>query len=145
MTFPTTEDYFLLDTNASANGIGPVLSQVHDGHERVICYASKTLNQAEKRYCTTKRELLAVVYFVKHFNHYLWGRYFTVRPDHSSLTWIKNFKDPIGILARWLSILKTYDFKTEHRGKLNMLMQMLYRVFQYTDAHAKIVLIVQKI
>lgn len=115
MTFPTTEDYFLLDTNASANGIGHVLSQVHDGHERVICYASKTLNQAEKRYCTTKRELLAVVYFVKHFNHYLWGRYFTVRPDHSSLTWIKNFKDPIGILARWLSILKTYDFKTEHR------------------------------
>lgn len=115
LTFPTTEDHYILDTDPSANGIGAVLSQIHNGQERVISYASKTLNQAEKRYCTTKCELLAVVYFVKHFNHYLWGRHFTVRSDHSSLTWIKNFKDPIGILARWLSILETYDFKIEHR------------------------------
>lgn len=97
LTFPTTEGHFILDTDASANGIGAVLSQMHNGQERVISYAIKTLNQAEKRYCTTKRELLAVVYFVKHFNHYF--RHFTVRTDHSSLTWIKNFKDPIGNLA----------------------------------------------
>lgn len=43
------------------------------------------------------------------------GRHFTVRSDYSSLTYIKNFKDPIGILARRLSILETYDFKIEHR------------------------------
>lgn len=115
LTFPTTEGHFILDTDESANGIGAVLSQMHNGQERVISYAIKTLNQAEKRYCTTKRELLAVVYFVKHFNHYLWGRHLTVRTDHSSLTWIKNFKNSVGILARWLSILETYYFKIEHR------------------------------
>lgn len=63
LTFPTTDDHFILDKDASANGIGAVLSQIHNGQVRVISYASKTLNQAEKRYCTTKRELLAVVYF----------------------------------------------------------------------------------
>lgn len=72
MIFPTTKGHFILDTDASANGIVAVLSQIHNGHERVISYATKTLNQAEKRYCTTKRELLAVVFFfVKQFNHYL--------------------------------------------------------------------------
>lgn len=115
LTFPTTEGHFILDTDASANGIVVVLSQIHNGQECVISYAIKTLNQAEKRYCTTKREPLAIVYIVKHFNHYLWGRHFTVRTDHSSLTWIKNFKNSVGILARWLSILETYDFKIEHR------------------------------
>lgn len=89
LTFPTTEDHFILDTDASANGIEVVLSQIHNGQEGVISYAIKTLNQAEKRYCTTKREPLAIVYIVKHFNHYLWGRHFTVRSDYSSLTWIK--------------------------------------------------------
>lgn len=71
MIFPTTKGHFILDTDASANGIVAVLSQIHNGHERVISYATKTLNQAEKRYYTTKRELLAVVFFVKQFNHYL--------------------------------------------------------------------------
>lgn len=71
MIFPTTKGHFILDTDASANGIVAVLSQIHNGHEPVISYATKTLNQAEKRYYTTKRELLAVVFFVKQFNHYL--------------------------------------------------------------------------
>lgn len=115
LTFPTTEGHFILDTDASANGVVVVLSQIHNCQEGVISYAIKTLNQAEKLYYTTKRKPLAVVYIVKHFNHYLWGRHFIVRSDHSSLTWIKHFKDPIGILARWLSILETYDFKIEHR------------------------------
>lgn len=69
LTFPTTGGHFILDTDASANGVVVVLSQIHNCQEGVISYAIKTLNQAEKRYCTTKREPLAIVYIVKQFNH----------------------------------------------------------------------------
>ncbi|CAC5378553.1 unnamed protein product [Mytilus coruscus] len=49
------------------------------------------------------------------FRYYLSGRHFLLRTDHSSLTWLKNFKEPEGMVARWLSLLDTYDFKIEHR------------------------------
>ena len=52
---------FILDTDASSQGLGAVLSQMQDGQERVIAYASKTLSKSQKRYCTTYRELLALV------------------------------------------------------------------------------------
>ena len=53
-----------MDTDASNFGIGAVLSQIQDGDEKVIAYAAKSLSKTQKRYCTTKRELLAVVHFV---------------------------------------------------------------------------------
>ena len=53
--------------------------------------------------------------FVKQFRHYLLGRPFLVRTDHSSLLWLKRFKNPEGILARLLAVLDTYDYTIEHR------------------------------
>ena len=67
LAFPTTNDYFVLDTDASAESIGGVLSQIQNGEEKVIAYASKTLSKAQRNYCTTYRELLAIVVFMKHF------------------------------------------------------------------------------
>ena len=61
-----------------------------------------------------KGELLAVVKFVKYYRTYLWGRHFRVHTDHASLRWLLNFKDPEGMLARWLSVLDTYDFEIVH-------------------------------
>ena len=54
---------FILDTDASAYAIGVVLSQVQDGKERVIIYGSRCLDKAERNYCVTRRQMLAVVYF----------------------------------------------------------------------------------
>jgi transposase InsO family protein len=115
LSYPTSDGRFILDTDASLFGIGAVLSQVQNGEETVIAYASKTLSKAQRNYCTTNRELLAVVTFVKHFRHYLWGRNFLVRTDHASLTWLTNFKEPEGMIARWLSVLNTYDFQLSYR------------------------------
>ena len=91
---------FILDTDASDSSIGAVLSQSTDGHERVIAYASRTLSKSEKRYCVTRKEMLALVSFVKYFRHYLYGRKFTIRTDHSSLKWLLNFKNPENQVAR---------------------------------------------
>jgi hypothetical protein len=53
--------------------------------KRPIAFASRTLTKPERHYCVTQKELLAVVFFVKHFKHYLYGKQFIVRTDHGSL------------------------------------------------------------
>ena len=106
---------FILDTDASDQAIGAVLSQRIEGKEHVIAYASRTLTKSERRYCVTRKELLAVINFVKYFRHYLYGRAFTVRTDHGSLRWLMKFKNPEGQIARWLETLSSYEFKIEHR------------------------------
>ena len=115
LAFPDFSQPFILDTDASQTGIGAVLSQVQEGQERVVAYASRTLSKAERRYCVTRRELLAVVTYVQHFRHYLLGRRFELRTDHGSLTWLLGFKEPEGQLARWLERLQEFDFKIIHR------------------------------
>lgn len=68
LAFPDCSKPFVLDTDASDSGIGAVLSQVQDDStERVIAYASRALSKPERQYCVTRRELLAVVYFIQHF------------------------------------------------------------------------------
>ena len=116
LVFPDYRKPFILDTDASDSGIGAVLSQVQDdGMERVVAYASRLLSKPERRYCVTRKELLAVVTFVQHFRSYLLGSHFTLRTDHGSLTWLWNFKEPQGQLARWLEKLQEFDFTIIHR------------------------------
>ncbi len=115
LRFPVADAPYILDTDASLTGIGGVLSQVVDGQERVLGYASKALSRRESNYCVTRREMLAVVRFVRHFRPYLYGRQFTIRTDHASLQWLRNFKEPEGQLARWLEGLEEYHYDIVHR------------------------------
>ncbi|KAL6458845.1 hypothetical protein MHYP_G00323170 [Metynnis hypsauchen] len=103
--YPCDSGDLILDTDASNFGIGAVLSQMQDGAERVLAYGSRRLSSTEQNYCTTRRELLAVVEFSRHFRQYLLGRPFIVRSDHSSLRWLVKMKEPEGQLARWLEKL----------------------------------------
>ena len=106
---------FICDADASKDALGSVLCQEQDGQERVIAYYSKCFNKAERRYCTTRRELLSVACSIKHFHSYLYGRHFKVRSDHGSLRWLMNFKICEGALARILETLAIYDFEIEFR------------------------------
>ena len=116
LAYPSLTGEFLLDTDASGVGIGAVLSQVQNGEEKVIGYFSRTLSKSERRYCVTRRELLAVVEAIKHFHHYLYGLPFVVRTDHGSLRWLLNFRNLEGQLARWSELLGTYNFTLIHRA-----------------------------
>ena len=120
LAHPDFSQSFILDCDASNDAIGGVLSQKINGDEHVIAYASRTLSKSERRYCVTRKELLALVHFVKYFRHYLYGKKFLVRTDHGSLRWLMNFKNPEGQVARWLEILSSYEMKIEHRpGRLH--------------------------
>ena len=122
MAYPCKTGKFILDTDASAFGIGATLSQVQTNpvtgrtEERPIAFASRTLTKTQRRYCVTRRELLAVVTFVHHFRHYLLGQKFTVRTDHSSLRWLMSFREPADQMARWLEMLSQFNFDMEYRA-----------------------------
>ena len=91
----------MFDTGASGFAIGEIISQIQSGTECVKAYGSKTLNQAQQNYFTTKRELYSIVYFTQYFKHYLLGREIILKTDHAPLVWLcKNFKNPSGLWAR---------------------------------------------
>ena len=115
IALPHEEGEFRLDTDASDWAIGAVLSQSQDGCERVIAYGSRLLSIAEVHYCTTRKELLAIVYFVKYFKQYLLGRKFLIRSDHAALQWLRRTPNPVGQQARWLEQLAPFDFEIQHR------------------------------
>ena len=114
-TYPDFSLPFILDTDASQHGIGAVLSQIQCGEEKVIAFASRTLTKAERRYSVTRKELLAVVTYIHHFQQFLLGRQFTLRTDHGNLQWIQTLKEPEGQLARWLERLQEYNFEIVHQ------------------------------
>ena len=116
LAYPTREGKFVLDTDASDHGIGAVLSQFQDGVEKPIAFASRTLSKSERNYCVTRRELLAIVEFVKQHRHYLQGTRFCIRTDHAPLRFVVQAKDPEGQLARWIDYLSTFDFEIQYRS-----------------------------
>jgi len=116
MAYPQREGQFIVDCDASDVAIGGALSQIQDGQERVIHFASFVLTPAQRKYCTTRKELLAVVRFTREFRHYLLGRQFVVRTDHNSLVWLTRFKNIEGQLARWIEELSQYDLVIQHRA-----------------------------
>ena len=80
LTHPDFTEPFILDTDACDQGIGAVLCQSHCGVEQVIAYGSRTLSKSEKKYCVTRKELLAAVHFIKTFRPYSVRK--KVRPTH---------------------------------------------------------------
>ena len=85
---------YILDTDASQEGVGAVLSQLRDGKEYVVAYHSAKFNKAERNYCVTRKELAAVMKALTRFHHYLYGTHFTIRTDHAALKWLKTMKEP---------------------------------------------------
>ncbi|CAH2014093.1 unnamed protein product [Acanthoscelides obtectus] len=120
LQYPDFSQPFLITTDASNYAIGAILSQGKLGSDLPIAYASRTLSDSETKYSTTEKELLSIVYAVKYFRPYIFGRKFTIVTDHKSLQWLFSVRDASSKLLRWRLRLEEHDFDIVYRkGKSN--------------------------
>ena len=115
LQYPDFSREFILTKDASNDSAGAVLSQGQIGKDLPIAYASRRFNKAEKNYSTVQKELAAIVWGIKHFHPYLYGRKFKIVSDHKPLTWIMSVKDPGSRLMRWRIQLEQYDYEIVYK------------------------------
>lgn len=122
---------FVIQSDASHKGMGAVLLQRDENNnEFVIEYASKAFTKCELNYPTIKKEATALVWSIKRFHHYLFGRNFLLESDHRPLQWLMSKKDTMGSLGRMALLLQQYDFEVKYiPGKNNVLADALSRVY----------------
>ena len=113
----------LLSCDASQYNVGAVLSQVCNGDEKPVAYASRTLTTAERNYSQLEKEGIALIYGVRKFHNYLFGRTFTLCTDHKPLQSLLNESKPIPCLAfpriqRWALTLASYEYTIKYKSGL---------------------------
>jgi hypothetical protein len=124
LVMPDYTKPFTIQTDASTEGIGAVLSQVHihnnKSMDKPCAYASRSLKEAEKNYPATHLELLAIMFAIHKFRHFVQGNKFYIQTDHKPLEGILKTKDLSGRLGRWIMKLADYDFDIVYRqGQAN--------------------------
>ena len=122
---------FILQTDASDQGLGAVLWQPRVGDSRnmaPVLYASRRLKPAEKNYSTIEKEALAIYWALKKFEVYLYGRQFVLQTDHRPLLHLQNADKLNPRLKRWAVYMSLFPFRAEHiPGPENHLADVLSR------------------
>ena len=112
---------FHVTLDASGWCLGAIFWQHDDSNrESPVYYASRQMSPTEKKYTTTEREALAVIYACKKFQHYLLGYWIVFHTDHDSLKYLVNKSDLSGRIARWILLLQEFNYKVIVKpGKAN--------------------------
>ncbi|GJV62945.1 putative reverse transcriptase domain-containing protein [Tanacetum coccineum] len=122
LALPEGNDDFVVYCDASLQGLGAVLMQ----REKVIAYASRQLKPHKENYTIHDLELGAIVFALKIWRHYMYGKKCTMFTDHKSLQNILNQKELNMRQRRWLELLADYDCEIRyHPGKANVVADAL--------------------
>ena len=114
----------MIFSDASLNGLAYVLMQ----EGKVVPYASRQLKPHEKNYPTHDLELVAIVFALKIWRHYLYGEMFFMYTDHKSLKYLPSQRELNLKQRRWMELIKHYDCVTNyHPGKANVVAYALSR------------------
>ncbi|KAE9274278.1 hypothetical protein PF001_g27128 [Phytophthora fragariae] len=128
LIYPDFRLPFRVVTDASITGLGACLMQDQGHGWQPVAYASKVNSETEAKYGITELECLAVVWSIKLFRPYLYGRKFTIVTDHSALKWLMTSPNLTGKLHRWALTLQEFDFDVEYRpGTTNVVADALSR------------------
>jgi hypothetical protein len=112
---------FLLRTDASNTGLGAVLLQEHNDTKHPVAYASRKLTTTEQKYSTSEKECLAIVWAIKKFENYLYGKTFVIECDHQPLAFLGQAQFTNSRLMRWSLFLTQYDANIHYiKGSLNV-------------------------
>ena len=102
LAYPNFKLDFVLETDASIEGVGAVLGQFKlDSELHPVLYASRALNESERKYGITELETLAVVWGISHFHHLLYGHNVTVYTDHTAVKAVLEAENPTAKHAHW--------------------------------------------
>lgn len=121
LALPEPHRTFFLHTDFCGDCLAAVLEQQQgDDKNHVIQFASKSCAPHQAKLGSTDGELLAVVWAIQKFQHYLAGQPFVLVTDNAALQYLETTKSTNSKLARYSMLLASYDFKIRHRaGKLH--------------------------
>lgn len=129
LRMPDFNKMFFLQTDASDGGAGSVLLQEFDGVKCPIAYFSKKFSPQELKYSTVEKEGLSIIWSIKKFEIYLYGREFVLETDHKALTFIDQVKATNARIMRWSLFLQNYRFRiVSIKGTDNVIADYLSRV-----------------
>ena len=130
LAYPDPNKEYLLKTDALKLGLGAVLSQKQaNGRYHPVAFGSRALHGVEVNYHSTKLELLAMKWSIKHFQTYLLGRCFKVHSDNNPLTYFFTSPNTDTMKQRWKNELVKYDSSLKYqKGKNNMVADALSRI-----------------
>ena len=121
LKLPDIKQPFILRTDASDIGIAAVLLQEVEGEKFPVAYASKKLNETQRRYSVIEKECWAIVWGVQKFQSYLYGTEFIIETDHQPLKCVQRSKVANGRIMRWALMLQPYRYRiVVIRGKDNV-------------------------
>ena len=110
LRLPDISKPFIIQTDASADGIGAILLQEDDQTKHPVAFASKKLLPREKNYSTIEREALAIVWGIQKFQNYPLGTHFFLETDHHPLQFLDRAKYQNSRIMRWSLLLQPYRF-----------------------------------
>ncbi len=131
LNVPCGGDDFCLECDASASGIGAVLSVRRGADWRPVAFFSRQLRGAQVRYSAQELEGLALYESVQYFAFYLYGRRFTIITDHRGLEWLRSGRQKNRRVYGWALKLSEFQFEVVYRsGARNVVADDLSRCHQ---------------